>query len=129
VATVEFVTSLEVLEAVKGHDTGFPLPDGQVAYAFLVRFTYDQASAAPLDPGSGYYNSIGFTMRDDEGFQYSSATNNSGARTPTLLFGDLAFGQQVQGWITVWGPPDTSFVELLYTPIADEPVIFRMLVP
>lgn len=48
------------------------------------------------------------------------------ARQPELLFGDLAAGQQVQGWVTFYAPPDAEFVELTYRPIADEPVFFRV---
>ena len=66
-------------------------------------------------------------MRDDQSFQYPVIAG-SAARQPELRFGTLNFGQSVQGWLTVWAP-ESSFVELVYTPIADDPVTFRMLAP
>jgi hypothetical protein len=127
-ATVENVSTLEILQAERGWSSSQPPPPGQTTYTFLVRFRYDLRTPGPIEIGGGHYNAINFTMRDADGFEYPEVSSSALARDPALLFGDLAFGQSVQGWITVWAP-ESPFVELVYRPIADDPVTFRMLAP
>ena len=126
VAVVEETGSLEVLEAWRGWPSPVPPPDGQTSYTFLVRFSLDDTQPSE---SSLYYNSTGFTMRDDQGFEYPSVRADGYARTPTLLFGDLAAGQHVQGWMTFHAPPEASFVELVYAPIVDAAASFRVMAP
>jgi hypothetical protein len=130
VATVEQVVSLELLEAWRGW-TGAPLPppDGQASYTFLVRFTWDGTQPQFLDISGGYYNAIAFSLRDDESFEYPVLQGDSIARQPQLLFGEVAEGQSVQGWLTFHAPADAEWVELTYAPIADEQVFFRVAAP
>ena len=130
VATVEQVVSLELLEAWRGW-AGAPLPppDGQAAYTFLVRFSWDGTQPEFLDISGGYYNSIAFSLRDDESFEYPVLQGDSIARQPQLLFGEVAEGQSVQGWLTFHAPANAEWVELTYAPIADEQVFFRVTAP
>jgi hypothetical protein len=128
VATVETVAELELLQAERDWPGAPAVPAGRTAYTFLVRFRYDLRTPGPIEIGGGYYNAIGFTMRDDQGFEYPVIQGSPSARQPELRFGDLNFGQSVQGWLTIWAP-ESAFVELLYRPIADDSVIFRVLAP
>jgi hypothetical protein len=130
VAIVEQVVSLELREAWRGW-TGAPLPppDGQAAYTFLVRFSWDGTQPEFLDISGGYYNSIAFSLRDDESFEYPVLQGDSIARQPQLMYGEVAEGQSVQGWLTFHGPADAEWVELTYAPIADEQVFFRVAAP
>jgi hypothetical protein len=99
------------------------------AWTFLVRFTWDGREPAGFATGEPYYNAIGFTMRDDEGFEYPNLQSDLIGRQPALLFGYLAADQSVQGWVTFRAPADASFVELTYTPISDDRVFFRAVAP
>jgi len=127
VATVENVSTLTVRQAERGPGlSAMPPPEGQTAYTFLVVFAWDGTTPGPISIGGGYYNAINFSLRDDEDFEYPVIQGTGFARQPELLFGDLAAGQQVQGWVTFFAPGDAEFVELTYRPIADEAVFFRV---
>jgi hypothetical protein len=129
VAMVEGIVQLEVLQATRGWSASVPPPDGMAAWTFLVRFTWDGREPAEFATGEPYYNAIGFTMRDDEGFEYPNLQSDLIGRQPALLFGYLAADQSVQGWVTFHAPADASFVELTYSPISDDRVFFRALAP
>lgn len=123
---VETDTYLEILEGWRDP----PGADGQARYTFLARFTYQvPASPDPFGVNAGYYNAIGFSVRDDEGFEYAVVQGSSGSREPELLFGNLNEGQMVQGWVTFEAPGDTAHLDLVYTPISISPATFRVIVP
>lgn len=127
VAIVENVSTLTVTQAERGDSLSqLPPPDGQTAYTFLVVFAWDGTTPGPIQIGGGYYNAINFSLRDDAGFEYPVIQGSGFARQPELLFGDLSAGQQVQGWVTFYAPAEAAFVELKYTPIADDAVHFRV---
>ncbi len=129
VAIVEGIVQLEVLQATRGWAASVPPPDGQAAWTFLVRFTWDGREPGEFSTGAPYYNAIGFTMRDDEGFEYPNLQSDLMGRQPALLYGHLAADQSVQGWVTFQAPADAAFVELTYSPISDDRVFFRVLAP
>lgn len=128
-AIVEGIVQLEVPQATRGWSASVRPPEGMAAWTFLVRFTWDGREPAEYGTGEPYHNAIGFTMRDDEGFEYPNLQGDLTARQPALLFGDLAAEQSVQGWVTFQAPGDATFVELTYTPISDDRVFFRALAP
>lgn len=129
VAMVEGIVQLEVLKATRGWSASVPPPEGMAAWTFLVRFTWDGREPEGFATGEPYYNAIGFTMRDDEGFEYPNLQSDLIGRQPALLFGYLAADQSVQGWVTFHAPADAAFVELTYSPISDDRVFFRALAP
>lgn len=129
VAIVEGIVQLEVLQATRGWTANVPPPDGQAAWTFLVRFTWDGREPGEYSTGEPYYNAIGFSMRDAEGFEYPNLQSDLIGRQPALLYGTLAAGQSVQGWVTFHAPADTAFVELTYSPISDDRVFFRAVAP
>ncbi len=129
VAIVEGIVQLEVLQATRGWSASVPPPEGMAAWTFHVRFTWDGREPAEFATGQPYYNAIGFTMRDDEGFEYPNLQSDLIGRQPALLFGYLAADQSVQGWVTFQAPADAAFVELTYSPISDDRVFFRVLAP
>lgn len=129
VAIVEGIVQLEVLQATRGWTASVLPPEGQAAWTFLVRFTWDGREPTGFSTGEPYYNAIGFTLRDDEGFEYPSLRGDLNGRQPALLFGTLAEGQSVQGWVTFHAPADAELVELTYTPVSDDRVFFRALAP
>ena len=129
VAIVEGIVELEVLEATRGWSSSVPPPDGMSAWTFLVRFSWDGREPTGFGTGTPYYNAIGFSMRDDQGFEYANLQSDLIGRQPALLFGTLAEDQSVQGWVTFHAPTDASFVELTYTPISDDRVFFKALAP
>jgi hypothetical protein len=128
VATVEHVVDLEVLEAWRDHGDGM-LPEGQARYTVLVRFGWDGTQPELLSIAGGYYNAINFSIRDDQAFEHPSQNGSAFARQPELLFGEVAAGQQVKGWVTFLAPADAAWVEVVYSPIADERVFFRLAPP
>ncbi|HUG47873.1 MAG TPA: hypothetical protein VMP67_05615 [Candidatus Limnocylindria bacterium] len=126
-ATVENVSTLTLRGAERGDGlASMPSPAGQTTYTFLVSFAWDGTTPGPISVGSSYYNAINFSLRDDEGFEYPVIQGAGFARQPELLFGYLAAGQQVQGWVTFYAPAEVQFVELTYRPIADDSVFFRV---
>jgi hypothetical protein len=129
VAIVEGIVELDVLEATRGWSASVPPPDGMAAWTFLVRFHWDGREPTGFGTGTPYYNAIGFTMRDDQGFEYPNLQSELIGRQPALLFGTLAEDQSVQGWVTFHAPADASFVELTYTPVSDDRVFFKALAP
>jgi hypothetical protein len=129
-AKVEEVVDLQLLEAWRGWSgASLPAPEGQTTYTFLVRFAWDGTQPQFLALSGGYYNVIAFSMRDDEDFEYPVLQAESVARQPILLYGEVAAGQAVQGWLTFHGPADAAFVELTYQPLADSRVFFRVRSP
>jgi hypothetical protein len=127
VARVEEVVALEVLEASRSRaDAMSPADGAQAVYSFLVRFSWDGTQPEFLSMSGGYYNAIDFSLRDDQAFEYPQRNGSSMARQPELLFGEVAAGQQVNGWVTFQAPADAAWVELVYSPIADERVFFRV---
>ena len=125
VATFEQVVSLEVLEATRDwSDATLPAPEGQTRYTFLVQFRHD-ASRPDL---TGYYYFTAFSMRDPDGFEYSLLAADA-VRQPMLQSGELAAGEAAQGWLTFVGPSDVPFVDLVYRPVADDRVVFRVGTP
>ena len=129
-AKVEEVVDLQLLEAWRGWSGAtLPPPEGQTTYTFLVRFSWDGTQPQFLSLTGGYYNVTGFSMRDDSDFEYPVLQDDSVARQPMLLFGEVAAGQAVQGWLTFHAPADAAFVELTYQPIADSRVYFRVQAP
>jgi hypothetical protein len=129
VAIVEGIVELEVLEATRGWSASVPPPEGMAAWTFLVRFHWDGREPTGFSTGTPYYNAIGFSMRDDQGFEYPNLQSELIGRQPALLFGTLAKDQSVQGWVTFQAPSDASFVELTYTPVSDDRVFFKALAP
>jgi hypothetical protein len=129
VAIVEGIVELEVLEATRGWSASVAPPDGMAAWTFLVRFTWDGREPTGFSTGTPYYNAIGFTLRDHQGFEYANLQSDLIGRQPALLFGTLAEDQSVQGWVTFHAPIDAPFVELTYTPISDARVFFKALAP
>jgi hypothetical protein len=129
VAIVEGIMELEVLEATRGWSSSVPPPEGMAAWTFRVRFSWDGREPTGFGTGTPYYNAIGFTMRDDQGFEYANLQSDLLGRQPALLFGTLAEDQSVQGWVTFHAAADAPFVELTYTPISDERVFFKALAP
>jgi hypothetical protein len=125
-AEIEDETTLEILEGWADPAA----PDGQARYTFLVRFNYPvPESPDPFGVNAGYYNAAGFSVRDVEGFEYDVVQGSSESREPELLFGNLTEGQAVQGWVTFEAPADTSYIDLVYSPVSREPATFRALVP
>lgn len=126
-AVVENISTLTLLQAERGDAlSSLPPPEGQTAYSFLVEFHWDGATPGPIEIGSGYYNAINFSLRDDEEFEHPVMQSVTIASRPELLFGDLAAGQRVRGWVTLFGPEDSEYVELVYRPVASDPVFFRV---
>lgn len=87
VALVEGIVQLEVLQATRGGSASVPPPEGMAAWTFLVRFTWDGREPAEFATGEPYYNAIGFTMRDDEGFEYPTCRAISSAASPPCCSG------------------------------------------
>ena len=129
VAIVEGIVELEVLEATRGWSSSVPPPEGMAAWTFLVRFSWDGREPTGFGTGQPYYNAIGFTMRDDQGFEYPNLQSDLIGRQPALLSGTLAEGQSVQGWVTFHAAADAPYVELTYDPISDERVFFKAMAP
>ena len=123
------IVELEVLEATRGWSSSVPPPEGMAAWTFLVRFSWDGREPTGFGTGQPYYNAIGFTMRDDEGFEYPNLQSDLIGRQPALLSGTLAEGQSVQGWLTFHAAADAPYVELTYDPISDERVFFKAMAP
>lgn len=129
-ALVEEVVALEVLEAWRhGAHDATTLEPRLSTYTFLVQFGWDGTPREFLDMTGGYYNAGGFSLRDDESFEYPVLHSGPDVRQPALLFGEVAEGQIVKGWVTFRAPSDATFVELTYSPIADERVFFRVAAP
>lgn len=123
---IEDETLLEVVEGwVEPAQTA-----RQARYTFLVRFSYPvPESPDPFGVSAGYYNAIGFSVRDDQGFEYDVNQGGMNTRQPELLFGNLTEGQNVQGWVTFEAPLETAYVDLVYGPVSRDPATFRVLVP
>ncbi len=123
---IEDETQLEVLEGWIDP----PGPEGTARYTFLVRFSYPvPQSPDPFGVSAGYYNAIGFSVRDDQGFEYAVIQGSSQSREPELLFGNLNEGQDVQGWVTFEAPAETAYLDLVYGPVSRDPATFRVIVP
>ncbi len=107
--------NLTVLEAIQRPPSS---TSGGPEYAFLVEIEGLTDSI--------HYNSLQFSMFDDENFEYQA---QDGLQQPELAFGDLAKGRKVRGWLTFVGPDESEFLELQWAAITSGPAFVRVLLP
>jgi hypothetical protein len=126
---VEYVTRLEVETATRGWAAEGRTPDSGMAFwTFLVRFTRPGASPGPYGLGSGFYSVLGFSLHDDQGFEYG-VLDAPYARQPIVRYGELGPDGETRGWLTFHAPANARWVELRYTPISGSTVYFRLAAP
>lgn len=60
---------------------------------------------------------------------YLRGGRQAGNEVATVQSGELGADEAAQGWLTFLGPVDAPFVDLVYLPVADERVVFRVGAP